>query len=420
MIMMMAATGIKALIDSGDAFESRRPSRLGNVLNGQEKGSPDREEKKIVAVIVGFMSDLSRGWANLLLNNFYFLSLAIGASFFLAIQHITQSGWSAAFKRIPESMSAFIPVAAIIMIILIFGMSSLYSWINPEQSGFDEHSQHIIHHKSPYLNVPFFVVRMVIYFAVWIFFTKMLRRFSLREDAVGGTLYFQKSEYYSKVYIFSLALTFSLASFDWLMSLEPTWFSTIFALKNFVAAFYHGSAIVVLIVLMLHTKGYFKFIGNNHWQDFSKYVFILSIVWAYFWFSQYLLIWYANIPEETMYYVIRLKGAWKVNFYLNLTLNWIVPFLVLLPNYFARKKFILAIVIIALIAGQYVDLFEQIMPVTMGDYKIGFVEVGTFIGFAGLFSYMFMRTLSSASLIPENHPYLEESLYHEEHAPTKG
>ena len=101
-----------------------------------------------------------------------------------------------------------------------------------------------------------------------------------------------------------------------------------------------------------------------------------------------------------MYYVIRLKGAWKVNFYLNLTLNWIVPFLVLLPNYFARKKFILAIVIIALIAGQYVDLFEQIMPVTMGDYKIGFVEVGTFIGFAGLFSYMFMRTLSSASLIP--------------------
>jgi len=374
----------------------------------------------IIAVIVGFMSDPVRGWANLLLNNFYFLSLAIGASFFLALQYITQSGWSAAFKRIPESMSAYIPVAAIIMIILIFGMSSLYSWINPEQHGFDEHSLHIIHHKSPYLNVPFFVVRMVIYFAVWIFFTMMLRRFSLREDAEGGTLYFEKSEFYSKVYIFSLALTFSLASFDWLMSLEPTWFSTIFALKNFVAAFYHGSAIVVLIVLMLHTRGYFQFIGNNHWQDFSKYVFILSIVWAYFWFSQYLLIWYANIPEETMYYVIRLKGAWKVNFYLNLTLNWIVPFLVLLPNYFARKKFILAIVIIALIAGQYVDLFEQIMPVTMGDFNIGFVEVGTFIGFAGLFSYMFMRTLSSAKLVPENHPYLEESLYHEEHAPTKG
>jgi hypothetical protein len=369
----------------------------------------------IIAIAIGFASDPQRGWVNLLVNNFYFLSLAIGASFFLALQYITQAGWSSAFKRIPESMSAYIPFAAIIMILLLFGMNAIYVWIHPEAHGFDEHSMHLIHHKSAYLNVPFFIVRLVIYFAVWILMTRLLRKLSLKEDAEGGLENFKKSEFCSKIYIFTLALTFSLASFDWLMSIQPTWFSTIYSLKNFVSAFFHGSSIIVLIVLIMHHYGYFSFIGNAHWADFSKYVFILSIMWAYFWFAQYLLIWYANIPEETNYYVMRLSGKWKIIFYLNFILNWAVPFLVLLPNYFARKKIILGIVICFLIIGQYIDIYEQIVPGTLGVVKIGFVEVGTFIGFAGLFTYIVLRTLSGASLIPEKHPLLNESLHHSGH-----
>ncbi|MBN2173894.1 MAG: hypothetical protein JW731_07175 [Bacteroidales bacterium] len=369
----------------------------------------------IIAIAIAFSMDPTRGWVNLLLNNFYFLSIAIGASFFLALQYITQSGWSSAFKRIPESLSMYIPIAAVFMVLLIFGMNSLYSWIQPERYHFDEHELHLLEHKSPYLNVTFFIVRLVLYFAVWIFMTQMLRRFSLKEDMEGGVAWFAKSEIYSKVYIFTLALTFSLASFDWLMTLEPTWYSTIYSLKNFISAFYHGSAVIVLVVLIMHTRGYFQFITDAHWQDFSKYVFILSIIWAYFWFSQYLLIWYANIPEETTYYVKRLSGSWEVNFYVNLVLNWLVPFLVLLPNYFARKKFILAGVIIFVMIGHYTDLFEQVIPGTLGEYRIGLVEIGTFMGFAGLFLYIFMRTLSRASLIPENHPLLEESLHHTGH-----
>jgi len=369
----------------------------------------------VIAIAFGFATDGLRGWANLLLNNFYFLSLAIGASFFLALQYITQSGWSSGFKRISESMSAYIPFAAVIMVILIFGMKELYSWMEPEAHGFDEHEIHLIHHKSGYLNQPFFIIRLVLYFVVWIFFTKLLRKYSLNEDKEGGLVYFKKSELYSKVYIFTLALTFSLASFDWLMTIQPTWYSTIYSLKNFVAAFFHGVAIIVLIILIMHGKGYFTFINNAHWQDFSKYIFILSIMWAYFWFSQYLLIWFANIPEETTYYVERLTGPWKINFYVNLFLNWIVPFMILLPNYFARKKFILVSVIFCLIIGQYTDLYEQIIPGTTGVFQIGFVEIGTFIGFAGLFAYVFMRTLSRAALIPEKHPLLEESFNHSEH-----
>jgi len=370
----------------------------------------------VTAIVVGFMGDTDRIWANLLLNNFFFLSLAIGASFFIALQYITQSGWSAAFKRVPESMMAFIPYGAVIMLVIVlFGMNSIYPWINPEIEGFDAHELHIIHNKASFLNVPFFVVRLILYFAVWIFFTKMFRRFSLKEDLEGGLTYFKKSEFFSKVYIFSLALTFSLASFDWIMTIDPTWYSTIFSLKNFIAAFYHGSTVIVVIVLVMHHYGYFDFIKEAHWADFSKYVFILSIVWAYFWFSQYLLIWYANIPEETTYYVTRLTGPWKLNFYLNLTLNWLVPFLILLPNFFARKKFILMFVITLVSFGQYIDLFEQIMPGTVGDYHIGFVEIGTWLGFAGLFFYIVFRTMSSKSLIPKNHPLLNESLNHSGH-----
>ncbi len=369
----------------------------------------------LIAIGIGFAFDPQRGWVNLLVNNFYFLSLAIGASFFLALQYIAQAGWSSAFKRIPESMSAYIPFAAIIMILLLFGMNSIYVWINPEAHGFDDHSLHLIHHKSAYLNVPFFIVRLVIYFAVWIIMTRLLRKLSLNEDKVGGLENFRKSEFYSKIYIFTLALTFSLASFDWLMSIQPTWFSTIYSLKNFVSAFFHGSSIIVLIVLVMHHYGYFSFIGNAHWADFSKYVFILAIMWAYFWFAQYLLIWYANIPEETNYYVQRLTGKWKIIFYLNFILNWAVPFIILLPNYFARKKFILGIVICCLIIGQYIDIYEQIVPGTLGEVKIGLTEIGTFIGFAGLFIYVVLRTLSSASLIPEKHPLIQESLHHSGH-----
>ncbi|MBN1339894.1 MAG: hypothetical protein JXA03_11255 [Bacteroidales bacterium] len=369
----------------------------------------------IVAIVVGYISHPGRFWANLLLNNFYFLSLAIGASFFLSLQNITRSGWSSAFKRIPEAMAAYILPGAVIMLLLLPGVNYLYPWFNPEEKGFDDHALHILHHKEPYLNLPFFIIRMVVILASWIVFTLILRRLSLKEDLEGGLEHHRKSEFFSRVYIFTLALTFSVASFDWIMTLEPVWYSTIFSLKNFVSAFFHGSALIVLLVVVLHHYGYFTFTGNAHWHDFSKYIFILSIMWAYFWFSQYLLIWYANIPEEIVYFVKRTQGAWGILFYLNLILNWAVPFVVLLSNYFARKKTVLGIVVVFLLIGLWTDLFEQIMPGTVGDLKIGFTEIGMFLGFAGFYLYVTAYTLGRGILIPQHHPYLTESLRHSEH-----
>ncbi|MBT3210070.1 MAG: quinol:cytochrome C oxidoreductase [Bacteroidetes bacterium] len=373
----------------------------------------------IAAIIVGFLSNPQRTWANYLINNYYFISLAIGATFFMAIQYITQSGWSSMFKRIAEAMGSYIPYAAVLLFIFVlFGAHSIYHWSHHDAVEADA----LLKHKSPYLNTPFFIIRYLIIFAVWIVLIALLRKFSLKEDLIGGMEYFHKSEFYSKVFIFALAVTFSFGTFDWIMSIDAHWFSTIFAIKNLVSAFLHGSAILALIVILLHKQGHFPMLNKSHLHDLSKYMFILGIIWAYMWFSQFLLIWYANMPEETFYYQTRISGEWKVLFYVNVILNWLFPFLFLMLNKIAKNINALLITAVVLMIGMWVDLYLQVMPGStisesspMGINSIGFVEIGMFLGFLGLFIFAVSRTLSKAKLIPENHPYIEESLMHELH-----
>ncbi|MCF8303050.1 MAG: hypothetical protein K9I94_07225 [Bacteroidales bacterium] len=362
----------------------------------------------VAAFVYGFITNPGRSWANLLLNNYYFLSLAIGASFFIGIQYITQSGWSTMFKRVPEAMTSYIPFAAVFMLLIFFGMQALYHWSDPGAAAHDE----LIAHKSPYLNVPFFFIRIVLFFGLWILMSRFLRKLSLKEDLEGGLRYFEKSEYYYKVYIFILAITFSLATFDWIMSIDVHWYSTLFALKDFVAAFFHAAAIITLIILLLNDRGYFKDLNKSHLLDFSRYIFMLCIIWGYFWFAEFMLIWYANIPEETMYIAQRWEDGWIYLFYGNIFINWFIPFLFLMSRDIDRSKLGLKIISIILIFGYWIDLYIQIFPGTVGEFSIGFIEIGAFLGFGGLFALLTGIALSRAALIPKNHPYLEESLYH--------
>lgn len=365
----------------------------------------------LAVIAYSFAADPARAWANLLLNNYLFLSIAIGASFFIAIQYISQSGWAVMFKRVPEALMAFIPYAAVIMLLLFFGMHSLYHWTHEDALATDP----LIQHKAPFLNVPFFFIRMIIFFISWIIMTRLIRKASLNEDKLGGRTFFEKSELYSKIYIFILAITFSFATFDWIMSIDVHWFSTIFALKNFVAAFLHGSATVVLIVIILHQKGHYKELNKSHLLDFSRYIFMLCIIWGYFAFSQFMLIWYGNIPEETEYFAFRWHHGFKIIFYVNFFINWFVPFVLLLPQVLNKNIKVVQGVAVLLIVGQYLDLYEQIIPGILHNPIFGIPEIGFFIGFAGLFVYIFARALSSVPLIPKNHPYLDESLQHHLH-----
>jgi len=357
---------------------------------------------------LGFVFDAKRTWANYLLNNYYFLSLAIGAAFFGAIQYITQSGWSAMFKRIPEAMAAYIPVAGIFFIILFFGMHNLFEWTHDEVVQQD----HLLQHKSPYLNETFFFIRVIVFFGVWTLMSKFLRRISLKEDELGGNVYFEKSEFYSRVFIFIIAISFSLFAVDMLLSLEPHWFSTLFAGRSFIASFLHGSSIIALIVIILNRYGKFEMLNRSHLHDFTRYIFMTSIIWGYFNFAEFMLIWYGNIPEETVYFVERWHGTYEVLFFANIILNWAIPFVILMPRKSSRSRVFMVPVIILLMIGQYTELYYIIWPATVGDAKFGLLEIGTFVGYTGLFSFIVATYLAKASLIPKNHPYLEESIAH--------
>ena len=364
-----------------------------------------------IGLVYGFLTDTHRTWANLLLNNYYFLSLAIGAAFFFSLQYITQSGWSAMFRRIPEAIMAYIPYAAVIMLVMFFGLHDIYHWSHPDLVAGDE----LLSHKAPYLNIPFFMIRMIIFLASWIVLTRYLRKLSLQEDSLGGLEMFEKMEFWSKVFIFVLAITFSMATFDWIMSIDAHWFSTIFAFKNFGAAFYHGTSLVALIAIVLHKKGYFKDMNEFHLLDFSRYMFGLSIIWGYLYFAQFALIWFGNIPEETIYYAKRWENGWKIFFYLNFAINWFIPFIVLLPQKFDKNINIVYGICILLLLGLYTDIYEQVMPDFLKSPSIGIIEIGIFAGLAGLFLFAFGKALAKAPLIAKNHPYLEESMHHHLH-----
>ena len=365
-------------------------------------------------IIFGLITDRKATWANWLIVNYYFFSIAMGGAFFFVIQSISQSGWSSAFKRVSEALMSYVPFAALFFLLLWFGVNDLYQWSHKETAALDP----IIQHKSAFLNIPFFFARMILYFLLWIVFIRKLRQISLREDLADpsntdGIMYlFGKTELYSKIFIFILAITFSLSAFDWIMSLDVKWYSTIFALKNLVAAFLHGVSILTLIVFILYKRGYFPFFNEYHLHDFARYIFMLSIVWGYFWFAQFMIIWYGNIPEETAYYSIRWKEGWKVLFFLEIGLNWFIPFMILLPVKASRNMTLVTIVIVFLIIGQYIDLFVQVIPGTTGALKFSWISAGTFLGFAGLFALVIATTLSKAKILPFNHPYLDESLNH--------
>jgi hypothetical protein len=357
--------------------------------------------------IFGLLSDPKLTWANWLVVNYYFLSLAVGGVFFFVIQNISQSGWASAFTRISEAMMSYIALSGIFFLVLFFGLNDLYQWSHKEIVALDP----ILQHKSGFLNVPFFISRMIIYFVLWIVLVRKLRNISLQGDRTdpsdqkGILALFSKSELYSKIFIFILAITISLSAFDWIMSIEAHWYSTIFVFKNIASAFLHGVSVLTLIVFILNKRGYFPFLNKYHMHDFARYIFMLSIVWGYFWFAQFMIIWYGNIPEETGYYFLRWNAGWKVMFFLEIILNWAVPFMVLLPVKASRNK-------TAIISGQYIDIFVQVIPGTTGLLKFGWIEAGLFLGFAGLFAFTIATTLSRAKLIPSNHPYLEESLGH--------
>jgi len=398
----------------------------------------------VVAIIAQFMTHHDQTWANLLWSNFIFLALALGATFFLALQYVAEVGWSAVVIRPLEAMGQSLPVAGVIMILIIaFGGEHLYHWMgdgitDPNSPNYDK----IIAGKSAFLNPAFFWIRVILYFVIWTFYARYFRSNSIKMDSGDGVSAYLKNRRSAAAFLVLFAITESVMSWDFIMSIETHWYSTLFGWYTFSGLFVTSLAVLAFIVAYLKHRGYLAEVNEHHLHDIGKFMFAFSIFWTYLWFCQFMLIWYSNIGEEVTYFMLRqdhYRGIWLASFFI----NFIAPFLILMTRDAKRKKFLLMFMSIVIFIGHWLDTFIMVVPgamVTATHHgaahgaeaashgaaaahgaaahhdlligSIGWMEVGTTIGFIGLFAYITQHYLSKSPLIVKNHPMMEESLHH--------
>jgi hypothetical protein len=365
---------------------------------------------------------LHRVWVNLWINNIYFLGIALTAVLFLALQYASQAGWSAYIKRIPEAFGGWIYVAAGLTFVT-FGLANfagpehyhIFHWL--DSSLYDPNGENydaIIAGKELYLNLPFFLGRMIAYFILWIMMFRFIRKESLKEDINGGDTHWRKMRVYSTLFIVIFAITSSTAAWDWVLSIDTHWFSTMFGWYVFSSWFVAGLSAITLLIVWLRDNGYLMQLNSSHLHDMGKYIFAFSIFWTYIWFSQFLLIYYANIPEETVYFVERLKsGQYAWVFFLNIILNFIFPFLVLMTRDSKRHSIFLKIVCSIILVGHWFDFYLMITPGALGENGgFGLMEIGMAMVFAAGFIFVVLHSLAKVPLVARNHPMMEESLHH--------
>jgi hypothetical protein len=359
-----------------------------------------------------------RVWANFLLNSYYFLLFAVGALFFLAVNHVANAGWATMLKRIMEAISSYMPIALItIMAVLFFGKDYLYHWIQYSDLGLvagDEGYDRILDDKKWFLNKGFFFVGVPAIIFIWWVFRFILGRLSSKEDEEGGTANFNKSIRYSAVFIVIFAFSFSMVTWLIMMSLDAHWYSTIYSVYNFAISFVTALTVIGFFTLWLKSKGYMEAVSDHVVHDVGKFMFAFSIFWAYIWVSQYLLIWYAHIPEETIYFKARLTPHFKPLFQTNVIMCFFLPFLILMMRNAKRNPKVMLIAGLIIICGHWLDIYLMIMPGTVGEAsQIGVLEIGMTMAFAGFFIYWVLHFLSRKNLYAINHPYLLESANHD-------
>ncbi len=349
----------------------------------------------------------ARAWSAYLVGAFYFLTAALGAVVLLALLYLSKAGWGVLVKRVAEGVAGYLPIGAMTMLGVLLGAGSLYPW-----AGHEAHDP-ALHHKIGYLSVGSFGLRMIAVLGIWLGFAWLLRRGSLAQDRDASTRHTTRGVAISALFLLLFAASFSMAAFDWIMSLEPHWVSTVFAFYNMAGLLVAGLAVTTLAAILLRRAGVLPEVRADHLHDLAKLMLGMSTFWAYLWLSQYLLIWYANIPEETAYYVARTGHGWGFLFWTNLVLGWAIPFLALLPRPAKRSEAHLLRVCVVLLLGRWLDVYLMVAPSSSPEHAgIGILEVGTFAGFAALFVLVVVRALRAAPLVAQGDPYLVESLHH--------
>ena len=370
----------------------------------------------LIALIYGFSTDAHRAWPSLLFNNYFFIGIAVFGVFFVAKQYVSEAGWSIVLKRVPEAVMSALPVMSLIMLFIMFASimhwNHIYHWLHEGiMDPASDHYDKIIAGKEAYLNGSFFIIRTIIYLLGWNYFAKKLRALSILEDKVVGTAIHFKSVSTSAWFMVFFAVTSDMASWDWIMSIDPHWFSTIFGWYVFAEWGAIGFTTILLFTLYLKRQGYLEDVNENHIHDLGKWIFAMSLVWTYMWFSQFMLIWYANIPEEVTYFMARLEVEnYKFLFWFSMIINFIAPIILLMSRDAKRNNGRLIFVGCVILVGHWINSYLLVTPGTLGTHgHIGFVEIGMGLGFAGLFIYLVLNSLTKQPLETKNHPFLDES-----------
>tara|TARA_Y100001978_G_scaffold107593_1_gene96166 strand:+ start:4361 stop:5545 length:1185 start_codon:yes stop_codon:yes gene_type:complete len=373
----------------------------------------------LVAMVVGFYKDPHRAWPSLMINNYFFLAIAAFAIFFVALQYASEAAWAITVKRVAESITSYFIYGGIIMILIViagilhFHDNHIWHWMaHGIMDPNDEHYDAIIHGKEAYLNPSSFLIRSIIYVFGWWFAAKKFKQLSKAEDDEGGLKNHKKAITISAIFIVFFGYTSSMMAWDWIMSIDTHWFSTLFGWFVFSSMGVTGFTAIALFSIYLKRKGYLEHVNENHIHDLGKWIFSFSILWTYMWFSQFMLIWYANIPEEVTYFLARWDN-YNTLFWLTSAVNLLFPLILLMSRDGKRNfSFIIAIGVIILI-GHWCNIYLMIAPGTLFEHwKIGFIEIGMFCGFLGLFLTIVHNSLTKTNLIPHNHPYIDEAKHH--------
>ncbi len=400
------------LIDPIQPTEASAPYQ--SKITGRMWGIPLMVGGALLAASVAFgLADLHQFFFSYLIGWSFCVTLSLGGMFFVLIQHLTTAHWSVTVRRIAEALAWSIPFLGILFIPIIFGMHDLYHWthaelFDPNGPGYDP----IIAGKEPYLNTPFFIGRMIFYFVIWTVIAHRLYKHSVMMDVTKDPKMLKKLTATSAWGLVVMAVTVSFFSFDAIMSTYPHWFSTIFGVYIFGGSCGAAFAFIALMGTFFQRSGMLKDeIRPVHYHDSGKFMFGFTVFWAYIAFSQYMLIWYANLPEETVWFRYRLENGWEYNSLALLVMHFIIPFAVLITQWAKKTRPLLAIMGVWFLVMHWFDLHWLIMPVHHEKYAvIHLLDITTWLGLFGILIGLFMYRMSRHSMLPEGDPKLKKSM----------
>ncbi|MGB5403891.1 quinol:cytochrome C oxidoreductase [Robiginitalea sp.] len=351
----------------------------------------------------------NRPWSATYVALFFFFMISLGVLAFYGVQRASQAGWSPMLFRVMEGITAWLVPGGILLFVFlvlsVLHMNHLFVWMDADTVAHDE----LLQGKAGYLNPTFFLIRAAIYLGGWIGYREISRRLSLAQDASDDNSNFVKNFRWSAAFLVFYLVSESMMSWDWIMSLDPHWFSTLFGWYVFASMFVSGITVIAMVTIYLKSRGYLPEVNDSHIHDLAKFMFGISIFWTYLWFSQFMLIWYANIPEEVTYYVTRIEN-YSLPFWGMVAMNFIFPLLVLMNSDYKRLNWFVIMAGIVVLMGHYLDVFNMVMPATVGDqWYIGIPEISAVLFFGGAFMFWVFRALTKAPLQPTRNPYIEES-----------